>query len=126
MKTRGHNKTPSYLKDKLPSKHRPFFNSPLFTVFREIKFKTNTVDSRYLDYSLSRTFRYLELFSRSLEHFAVTQVKILSLSRTSICRTFRYLELIFRSFEEQTFVISNFSKFFCFEFQKHSNSYFHF
>ena len=26
------NKTPSYLKDKLPSKHRPFFSSPLFNV----------------------------------------------------------------------------------------------
>ena len=31
------NKTPSYLKDKLPPKHRPF----LFNVFRKIKCKTN-------------------------------------------------------------------------------------
>ena len=37
------NKTPSYLKDKLPSK--PFFNSSLSNVFREIKFKIN----RYMD-----------------------------------------------------------------------------
>ena len=34
------NKTPSYLKDKLPPNHRPFFNRPLFNVFLEIKLKT--------------------------------------------------------------------------------------
>ena len=39
------NKTPSYLKDKLPPNHRPFFNIPLFNVFREIKFKTD----RYIE-----------------------------------------------------------------------------
>ena len=69
----------------------------------------STVDSRYLDYSLSRTFRYLELFSRSLGHFAVTQAKILSISRTSISRTFRYLEQYFRSPDRFSLVISNFS-----------------
>ena len=35
------NKTPSYLKDKLPPYHRPFFNRPLFNVFCEIKFRTD-------------------------------------------------------------------------------------
>ena len=30
------NKTPSYLKDKLSSKHRPFFNSPLLNVVKQI------------------------------------------------------------------------------------------
>ena len=77
----------------------------------------HTVNSRYLGYSVSRNFPYLELFSRTLGHFTVTQAKILSLSRTSICRNFRYLELIFRSLEEQTLVISNFSNFFCFKFR---------
>ena len=35
------NKTPSYLKDKLPPNHRPFFTRPLFNVFPKIKFKTD-------------------------------------------------------------------------------------
>ena len=47
------NKTPSYLKDKLPSKHRPFFNSPVFNVFCEIKFKTSRYMNSFFHHAIS-------------------------------------------------------------------------
>ena len=45
------NKTPSYLKDKLP--HRPLFNKPLFNVFREIKFKTDRYKNSFFPQAIS-------------------------------------------------------------------------
>ena len=59
------NKTPSYLKDKLPSKHRHFFNSPLFNVFREIKFKTN----RYMNSFFPRAISSWNIIISHFEDF---------------------------------------------------------
>ena len=42
-------KTPSYLKDKLPPKHRPF----LFNVFRKIKCKTNRYMNNFFPRAIS-------------------------------------------------------------------------
>ena len=47
------NKTPSYLNDKLPSKHRPLFNTPLFNVSREIKIKTNRYMNIFFPHAIS-------------------------------------------------------------------------
>ena len=47
------NKTPSNLKDKLPPSHRPFFNRPLFNVFREIKFKTDRYKNIFFPRAIS-------------------------------------------------------------------------
>ena len=47
------NKTPSYLKDKLLPNHRPFFNRPLFNVFREIKFKTDRYKNSFFPQAIS-------------------------------------------------------------------------
>ena len=47
------NKTPSYLKDKLPPNHRPFFNRPIFNVFREMKFKTDRYKNSFFPQALS-------------------------------------------------------------------------
>ena len=47
------NKTPSYLKDKLPPNHRPFFNRPLFNVLREIKFKTDRYKNSFFPQAIS-------------------------------------------------------------------------
>ena len=46
-------KTPSYLKDKLPPNYRPFFNRPLFNVFREIKFKTDRQKNSFFPQAIS-------------------------------------------------------------------------
>ena len=43
------NKTPSYLKDKLPPNHRPF----LFNVFREIKFRTDRYKNSFFPHAIS-------------------------------------------------------------------------
>ena len=47
------NKTPSYLKDKLPPNHIPFFNRPLFNVFREIKFRTYRYKNSFFPHAIS-------------------------------------------------------------------------
>ena len=47
------NKTPSYLKDKLPPNHRPFFNRPLFNVSREIKFKSDRYKNSFFPGAIS-------------------------------------------------------------------------
>ena len=47
------NKTPFYLKDKLLPKHGPLFNSSLFNVFREIKFKTNRYINSFFPHAIS-------------------------------------------------------------------------
>ena len=39
--------------DKLPFKHRPFFNRPLFNVFHEIKFKTNRYMNSFFPHAIS-------------------------------------------------------------------------
>ena len=54
------NKTPSYLKDKLPPKHRPF----LFNVVRKIKCKTN----RYMNSFFPRAISSWNLV---ISHFEV-------------------------------------------------------
>ena len=51
-----------------------------------------TVDSLYLDYSLSRTSLYFEQKARSLGHLCTLQAIFISLSRTSLSRIFLHLE----------------------------------
>ena len=43
----------NYDLDKLPPKHRPFFNRPLFNVFREIKFKTDRCKNSFFPDEIS-------------------------------------------------------------------------
>ena len=47
------NKTPSYLKDKLHPNRRPFFNIPLFNVFRKIKLKTGRYKNSFFLQAIS-------------------------------------------------------------------------
>ena len=56
------NKTPSYLKDKLPPNHRPFFNRPLFNVFHEIKLKTDR-------YKYSFFLQAISSWNKIISHF---------------------------------------------------------
>ena len=56
------NKTPSYLKDKLPPNHRPFFNRPLFNVFREIKFKTDRYKNSFFPQAISSWNKFISHF----------------------------------------------------------------
>ena len=56
------NKTPSYLKDKLPPKHKPFFNSPLFNVLREIKFKSDKYKNSFFPGAISSWNRIISHF----------------------------------------------------------------
>ena len=46
-------KTPSYLKGKLPPKHSPFSNRPLFNVFREIKLKSDRYKNSFFPDAIS-------------------------------------------------------------------------
>ena len=58
-------KTPSYLKDKLPPKHRPF----LFNVFRKIKFKTNRYLNSFFPHAISSwnlVISHFEIFPSSV------------------------------------------------------------
>ena len=55
-------KTPSYLKAKLPLKHRPFFNRPLFNVFREIKFKSDRYKNSFFPDAISSWDRIISHF----------------------------------------------------------------
>ena len=55
----------------------------------------HTVDSRYLEYSITQTLLYVEQFIRSLGHLALDQSKRLSVSQSSISRIFAYAEQIF-------------------------------
>ena len=70
---------------------------------------TFTVDSRYLEYSTSWNYRYLEEIPCSLGHLALFSVKIISLSWTSIFPTSRFLEPSLGSPDRVSLVISNFS-----------------
>ena len=70
---------------------------------------TFTVDSRYLEYSTSWTYRYLEEIPCSFGHLALFSVKIISLSWTSISPTSRFLEPSLGSPDRVSLVISNFS-----------------
>ena len=47
------NKTPSYLKDKLPPNHRPLSNRPLVNVFRKIKFKSDRCKNSFFPDAIS-------------------------------------------------------------------------
>ena len=58
------NKTLSYLKDKLP-----FFNRPLFNVFRKIKFKTDRYKNSFFPRILSRILRTFHLLGHVLSFF---------------------------------------------------------
>ena len=52
----------------------------------------NTVDSCYLEYSVSRTLLNHEQFVRSLVHSALDQSKKLAVSSVSIFQIFAYVE----------------------------------
>ena len=52
----------------------------------------STVDSLYLDYSLSRTSLYFEQKARSLGHLCTLRAIFISLSRISLSRIFLNLE----------------------------------
>ena len=52
----------------------------------------NTVDSRYLEHALSQISRYLELFSRYLQHYGLLPYKM------SRYLELRYLELFANQF----------------------------
>ena len=56
------NKTPSCLKDKLPPNRRSFFNSPLFNVFREIKFESNRYKNSFFPDAISSWNRIISHF----------------------------------------------------------------
>ena len=79
------NKTPSYLKDKLPPNHRPFFNRPLFNVFREIKFKTDRYKNSFFPQAILpgtklsrilRTFHLLIALKVTFYLFSDPRIKV--------------------------------------------------
>ena len=74
-------------------------NSRTFGVIGIFVFK-NTIDSCYLEYSISRTSLYLKQFIRSLGHLVLDQSKKLSVSRISIFRTLAFIEQILWSLEQ--------------------------
>ena len=74
------NKTPSYLKGKLPPKYRPFFNSPLFNVFHEIKFKTNRYMNSFFPHAIS-SWNIIILHFEDFPSFDSLKDHVLSLVR---------------------------------------------
>ena len=65
------NKTPSYLKDKLPPNHRPSFNRPLFNVFREIKFKTDRYKNSFFPHAISSWNKIISHFEDFPSHYCL-------------------------------------------------------
>ena len=64
------NKTPFYLKNKLPPNHRPF----LFNIFREIKFKTDRYKNSFFPHAIASWniiishFEHFPTFDNLKEH----------------------------------------------------------
>ena len=71
----------------------------------------STVDSLYLDYTLSRTSLYFEQKARFLGHLCTLYAIFISLSRTSLSRLFLYLEHKSWSLTTISLSISNFFPF---------------